>query len=49
LETLLESGLVIVPDDRKAAIAASQQLVLITRNTKNFAGFEGLAVQNWFS
>lgn len=75
LETLLESGLVILPYDSKAAlwhgeqrarleaagqtssfadgqvaaIAASHHLVLITRNTKDCAGFEGLAVQNWFS
>lgn len=67
LETLLESGLVVLPYDSKAALwhgeqrarleaaaqttsfAASQQLVLITRHTKDSAGFEGLAVQNWFS
>ena len=36
-------------DGQIAAIAATQTLVLVTRNTADFAAFEGLEVRNWFS
>jgi tRNA(fMet)-specific endonuclease VapC len=36
-------------DGQIAAIAATQKLVLVTRNTADFATFEGLEVRNWFS
>jgi predicted nucleic acid-binding protein len=36
-------------DAQIAAIAATQKLVLVTRNTADFATFEGLEVRNWFS
>jgi len=35
-------------DGQIAAIAATQSLVLVTRNTADFAGFEGLELRNWF-
>jgi predicted nucleic acid-binding protein len=36
-------------DSQIAAIAATQKLVLVTRNTADFAPFEGLEVRNWVS
>ena len=36
-------------DGQIAAIAATQELVLVTRNTRDFAVFEGLELLNWFS
>jgi tRNA(fMet)-specific endonuclease VapC len=36
-------------DGQIAAIAATQELVLGTRNTRDFAAFAGLQVVNWFS
>ena len=36
-------------DSQIAAIAATQKLVLVTRNTADFATFEGLEVRNWVS
>ena len=36
-------------DGEIAAIAATQELVLVTRNTRDVAAFEGLQVVNWFS
>lgn len=35
-------------DGQIAAIASTNSLVLITRNTKDFAPFENLQVANWF-
>lgn len=35
-------------DSQIAAIAATNELVLVTRNTANFADFGELEVQNWF-
>ncbi len=35
-------------DGQIAAIAATQGLVLVTRNTSDFEVFEGLEVLNWF-
>ncbi|MCF7996184.1 MAG: hypothetical protein K9L32_01455 [Chromatiaceae bacterium] len=32
-----------------AAIAATNGLVLVTRNLDDFRAFEGLAMENWFS
>ncbi len=32
-----------------AAIAATRPLVLVTRNTKHFAPFDGLDIENWFA
>ena len=36
-------------DGQIAAIAATQELVLVTRNIADFAAFKGLKVINWFS
>ncbi len=35
-------------DGEIAAIAAAQQLILVTRNTQDFGNFQNLALQNWF-
>lgn len=35
-------------DAQIAAIAATNSLVLVTRNTKDFQYFQGLTVENWF-
>lgn len=35
-------------DGEIAAIAVSQNLTLVTRNTKDFSGFQDLALENWF-
>ena len=36
------------PDSQIAAIAAVNNLVLVTRNIDDFVDFEGLHMQNWF-
>lgn len=38
-----------VVDGMVAAIAATRGLVLVTRNTADVAGFDGLAVEDWFA
>lgn len=35
-------------DGEIAAIAVSQNLTPVTRNTKDFSGFQDLALENWF-
>jgi tRNA(fMet)-specific endonuclease VapC len=35
-------------DGEIAAIAVSQNLTLVTRNTKSFDSFQNLALENWF-
>lgn len=35
-------------DSQIAAIAAVNRLVLVTRNSADFADFDGLSVENWF-
>jgi len=35
-------------DGEIAAIAATQNLILVTRNTQDFENFQNLALQNWF-
>ena len=35
-------------DGEIAAIAVTQQLTLVTRNTQDFENFQNLALQNWF-
>ena len=35
-------------DSQIAAIAAANQLILVTRNTKDFESFQGLELENWF-
>lgn len=35
-------------DGQIAAIALTHGLVLVTRNVRDFAGFHGLRVENWF-
>lgn len=35
-------------DGEIAAIAATQQLILVTRNTQDFVSFQQLTLQNWF-
>ncbi len=34
-------------DGQIAAVAATNDLILVTRNEADFAGFEGLTVENW--
>lgn len=36
------------PDGQIAAITATSNLTLITRNVSDFADFEGLQLENWF-
>ena len=36
-------------DGQIAAIACTRRLILVTRNTRDFSGFEGLEVENWFN
>jgi tRNA(fMet)-specific endonuclease VapC len=36
------------PDSQIAAIAAVNDLVLVTRNVRDFEGFDGLRLENWF-
>jgi tRNA(fMet)-specific endonuclease VapC len=36
-------------DEQIAAIASTNNLILVTRNTKDFSGIDGLIVTNWFS
>jgi tRNA(fMet)-specific endonuclease VapC len=36
------------PDSQIAAIAAVNNLVLVTRNIEDFADFQGLRTENWF-
>jgi len=36
------------PDSQIAAIAAVNELVLVTRNVDDFAAFEGLQIEDWF-
>jgi predicted nucleic acid-binding protein len=36
------------PDSQIAAIAAVNELVLVTRNIEDFADFQGLQAENWF-
>ena len=36
------------PDAQIAATAACNNLILVTRNTRDFARFSGLRVENWF-
>ena len=36
------------PDSQIAAIAAVNELVLVTRNIDDFADFQGLQTENWF-
>lgn len=36
------------PDGQIAAIAATNRLVLVTRNVSDFADFAGLEVEDWF-
>jgi predicted nucleic acid-binding protein len=36
-------------DAQIAAVAGSRDLVLVTRNVRDFKGFRGLKIQNWFA
>lgn len=36
-------------DAQIAAVAASRELILVTRNVEDFKGFRGLKIQNWFA
>jgi tRNA(fMet)-specific endonuclease VapC len=36
-------------DGQIAAIAAVNDLVLVTRNLRDFSGFSGLEIESWFS
>ena len=35
-------------DGQIAAIAATRELILVTRNTSDFTDYDGLHVENWF-
>ena len=35
-------------DGQIAAVAATNDLILVTRNVRDFANFKGLKVENWF-
>lgn len=35
-------------DGTIAAVAATRNLILVTRNTDDFVGFDGLHIENWF-
>lgn len=37
------------PDGQIAAVAAVNDLILVTRNTADFAHFSGLRLENWFA
>lgn len=37
------------PDGQIAAVAAANDLILVTRNRTDFAGFATLQVENWFN
>lgn len=37
------------PDGQIAAVAVVNDLILVTRNVKDFAYFSGLQMENWFS
>lgn len=36
-------------DGQIAATAATHNLILVTRNTTDFADFEGITIENWFA
>lgn len=36
------------PDGQIAAVAATNNLILVTRNVSDFVNFDGLRVENWF-
>lgn len=36
------------PDSQIAAIAATKDLIVVTRNVKDFKHFDGIEIENWF-
>ena len=44
----LQGKTIAYADGEIAAIAVSQNLTLVTRNTKDFENFQGLVLENWF-
>ena len=36
------------PDGQVAAVAATNNLILVTRNVDDFEGYSGLKIENWF-
>ena len=36
-------------DGQIAAIAVTRGLILVTRNTRDFMGYSGLSIENWFT
>jgi tRNA(fMet)-specific endonuclease VapC len=48
VQGVLASGLTVLAYDTTAAIAATQGLVLVTRNIRDFEVFDGLQLLNWF-
>jgi tRNA(fMet)-specific endonuclease VapC len=36
-------------DSQIAAVAATNQLILVTNNTSDFINFQGLTIENWFN
>jgi len=36
------------PDGQIAAIAATHELIVVTRNVKDFYHFQGIEIENWF-
>jgi len=46
---LMQKGIILgFADSEIAAIAAINNLILVTRNTKDFKHFSGLQLENWF-
>jgi len=46
---LMQKGIVLgFADSEIAAIAATNHLILVTRNTRDFMNFSGLQLENWF-
>jgi len=46
---LMQKGIILgFADSEIAAIAATNNLILVTRNTKDFKHFSGLQLENWF-
>ena len=49
IDTNIVSGLTpAFADGQIAAIASTNQLILVTRNTKDFINFGDLTIENWF-
>nr|CAA6809646.1 MAG: VapC toxin protein [uncultured Thiotrichaceae bacterium] len=46
---LSQQGIAVSPTDGEiAAVAAVNKLIVVTRNVKDFVGFDELVIENWF-